>query len=130
MSKVLDLLKEKNFYLERFLEESRKEKTSFKARRFDNLDTLYKMREEILLNIQSIDERIKKECALEASGNLEPPKNGEVRKMLDQIKTNVTYILEEDLQIISCIEDEKSKIIREISSTREGKKALKGYRAI
>jgi hypothetical protein len=130
MSKVLDLLKEKNFYLERFLEESRKEKTSFKARRFDNLDTLYKMREEILLNIQSIDERIKKECAPEAIGNLEPPKNGEVRKLLDQIKTNVTYILEEDLQIISCIEDEKSKIIREISSTREGKKALKGYRAI
>ena len=54
MNKIIDLLKEKNFYLERFLEESKKERTRFKARKFENLDNLYQKREQILMNIQSI----------------------------------------------------------------------------
>lgn len=131
MHKVIELLKEKNFYLERFLEESRKEKSHFKARRFDNLELLYRKREQILLNIESIDSRLDKIFTDEKSDeNLAKPKTGEIKKLLDIIKTNVRYIMEEDLQIISCIEDEKSKIIKEISSTREGRKVLKGYKTI
>ncbi len=62
MSKVLDLLKEKNFYLEKFLEESKKERNQFKARRFESLQSLYEKREKILYSIQSIDVKINKIC--------------------------------------------------------------------
>lgn len=131
MDKVIELLKEKNFYLERFLAESRKEKTHFKARRFDNLELLYRKREQILLNIQSIDKRLDNFFEKDTDNTELPPlQSGEVKKLLDVIKTNVRYIMEEDLQIISCIEDEKTKIIREISNTREGRKVLKGYKTL
>lgn len=130
MSKIIELLKEKNFYLERFLEESRKERGRFKARHFDNLDALYNKREQILLNIQSIDNRIKIICDNEGQEILNPPRKNEVSQMLKQIKDNVRYIMEEDLEIISYIENEKSKIIKEISQTKEGRKVLKGYKAL
>ena len=130
MSKVIDLLKEKNFYLERFLEESSKERTRFKVRKFENLDSLYNKREQILQNIQSIDRRINMLCEDEGTEILNPPKKNEITLMLKKIKANVRAIMEEDLQIISFIEDEKSKIIREIGKTKEGRKVLNGYRAI
>ncbi len=130
MSKVLELLKEKNFYLERFLEESKKERGRFKARRFENLDHLYKKREQILLNIQSIDRRISEICEDDSKETLNPPKKNEISDMLAMIKTNVRSIMEEDLQIISFIENEKTKIIKEIGNTKEGRKVLKGYKAL
>ena len=129
MSKILELLKEKNFYLEKFLEESKKERGRFKARRFDNLDNLYNKREQILRNIQSIDQRIDSICNEQGSDVLNPPKKNEVSEMLANIKTNVRSILEEDLQIISFIESEKTKIIKEIGKTKDGRKVLKGYKA-
>jgi hypothetical protein len=130
MSKVLDLLKEKNFYLERFLEESQKERTRFKARRFGNLDSLYNKREQILLNIQSIDRRINTICEEEGEDLLKAPKKEEMNALLKTIKTNVQSIMEEDLEIISFIENEKTKIIQEIGKTKEGRKVLKGYKAL
>lgn len=129
MSKVIELLKEKNFYLERFLEESRKERLRFKARHFENLDTLYYKREQILHNIQSIDKRINKICEEDGTELLHPPKKNEVTAMLDNIKNNVRFIMEEDIEIISFIESEKSKIIKEVSKTKEGRKVLNGYKA-
>ena len=130
MNKIIDLLKEKNFYLERFLEESKKERTRFKARKFENLDNLYQKREQILKNIQSIDKRINDICESEGSELLNPPKKNEISIMLANIKTNVRSILEEDLQIISFIENEKTKIIQDIGKTKEGRKVLKGYKAL
>ena len=130
MANILELLKEKNFYLERFLEESKKERTSFKARHFDNLENLYKKREQILSNIQSIDNRINKICKEEKEDVLNNPKKDEMKILLKKIKDNVRYIMEEDLEIISCIENEKSKIIKEISQTKEGRKVLNSYKAV
>ena len=130
MSKVLELLKEKNFYLERFLEESRKERSRFKARKFENLDNLYNKREQIILNIQSIDRRISDMCGDDSTEILNPPKKDEISMMLRNIKSNVRYIMEEDLQIISYIENEKTKIIKEITKTKEGRKVLNGYKAM
>jgi hypothetical protein len=50
--------------------------------------------------------------------------------LLKTIKTNVQSIMEEDLEIISFIENEKTKIIQEIGKTKEGRKVLKGYKAL
>ncbi|MCB0377089.1 MAG: flagellar export chaperone FlgN [Bdellovibrionales bacterium] len=130
MADIFELLKEKNYYLERFLQESRKERQSFKARRFDNLEPLYKKREQILANISSIDVRISKICEEAKDEILNGPGKDEISKLLKKIKDNVRYIMEEDLEIISCIENEKSKIIKEISQTKEGRRVLRGYKAI
>jgi len=129
MSQIVELLKEKNYYLERFLAESQKERSSFKARRFENLDTLYRTREQIIDNIQSIDFRIQELCGDGTPENIDDGTKDEVRKLLAKIKHNVRYIMEEDLTIISSIEREKTKIIREISNSKEGRRALNAYKS-
>lgn len=129
MIKILELLKEKNYYLERFLEESRKERQSFRARRFDNLEPLYYMREQILNNIASIDSRLSELCEEPEPESVDEKEQKEMDHILKKIKANVRYILEEDLEIISSIENEKTKIIKEISQTREGRKALGAYKS-
>ncbi len=122
MSRILDLLKEKNFHLEKFLEESRKKRTQFKARHFENLQSLYEKREKILFNIQNTDRKINTISNNKASETLNPPKKNEMIEVLRKIRTNVSDIMEEDLQIISCIDNEKSEIIRKMRR----KKTIKG----
>ena len=119
MSNILDLLKRKNFYLEKFLEESKKKRTSFKERHFENLRNFYEKREQILDNIQSIDKKISRICDDEDSGDLKLPQKNEIVQMLKKIRSNVSEIVEEDLQIISYIENEKSKIIMEMGQKKD-----------
>lgn len=128
MSKIVELLEEKNFYLERFLTESSKERSSFKARKFENLEDLYKVREQIINNVQSIDRRIKEICGDGSLEDVDKQTQGIVQSLLGKIKANVRHILEEDLTIISCIENEKTKIIKEISKSKEGRRALNAYK--
>ena len=82
------------------------------------------------MNIQSIDRRISEHCEDEGTEVLNPQKKDEISLVLKSIKNNVRYIMEEDLQIISFIENEKTKIIKEITKTKEGRKVLNGYKAV
>lgn len=126
MEKLLLLLKEKNFYLEKFFEESEKERKSFKARKFDNLSRLYKTRESILLNIADIDKKI---TAVNLRNvGMDPQVKKELNKLLEEKKSIINKILDQDLQIISCVEKEKSVMISKISSLVEGKRIINKYR--
>ena len=129
MDKIVELLNEKNFYLEKFLEESRVEKSRFRARQFENLEQLYKKREEILKNIHSIDDRIQSLMEKDKNPNTESLVKNKANTILENIKKNVHFIMQEDLGIISSIEREKSKIIQEIAKSREGRRALKAYKS-
>jgi hypothetical protein len=126
VEKLLMLLKEKNFYLEKFFEESEKERKSFKARKFENLQALYKTRESILLNIADIDEKITSVNLRKME--LDEKTKGELSGILENKKQIISKILDQDLQIISCVEKEKSSIINKISSLREGKMLINKYR--
>ena len=114
MSEVLNLLKEKNFFLEKFLEESREKRVQFKARRFENLQKLYEKREKILSNIEIIDKKINKTLTQKSSVEMNSPNKNKMIRVLQKIRSNISDILDQDLQIISYIENEKSEIIKEI----------------
>lgn len=120
------LLKEKNFYLEKFFEESEKERRSFKARKFENLSNLYKKRESILNNIADIDKKITEVNLRKVE--MDDPTKKELGQLLETKKKIVNKILDQDLQIISCVEKEKSSIINKVASLREGKMLINKYR--
>ena len=129
IARLIDLLHEKCFYLDRFLEESSKERPCFKARKFENLENLYRVRENLLTNISSIDQRIQSLSTEVDKSEIEDSEKAKISKLFDQIKEKVRYILEEDLTLISCIENEKSKILKSIAKTHSGRKAIQGYRS-
>ena len=96
---VITLLKEKNSYLETFLEVSERERKSFKARNFDNLEALYAIREDILENIRSLDRRIEKYSRDLQPESLQAEERETIRKLLSQKQSLVNGIMAQDLPI-------------------------------
>lgn len=125
---VITLLKEKNTYLETFLEISEKERKSFKARNFDNLEVLYSMREDILENIRSIDLRIEKYSRDLQPENLQPEDREVIKKLMSHKQSLVNGIMAQDLVMLSCVENEKSAIIKKMTNIKDGRRLLKAYR--
>lgn len=128
MQEIIELLEEKNHCLEKFYRLNESELLNFTEGNFDNLEGFYQSRESLLELVQKIDGRIE-----ESNGcNFEQPRatDAEKRLMLESISYKndlVTRILAQDLQILSIIEKTKSGIIKELSSVRAARKAMKGY---
>lgn len=127
---IIQLLEEKNNLLRMFLEVSENERKSFKARNFENLESLYTHREELLGNIQSIDTRMDQYSENEDAQNVSHENKVILKKLLQQKQTLVNEILEQDLIILSCVENEKSSLIKKITSVRSGRRLVKAYRRL
>jgi hypothetical protein len=127
---IIQLLEQKNDLLRLFLEISENERRSFKARNFENLELLYISREELLDNIQSLDQRLERYSALEEPRSLSGEEKNKIQKMLAQKQLLVNEILAQDLVILSCVESEKSGMIKKISSVRSGRRLMKAYRRL
>jgi len=128
MELIILLLEEKNHHLQMFLEVSINERKSFKARNFDNLEDLYSMRESLLEGIRSLDRRIHQHSA-EIEAQHIPEEMKLKLKLLMSAKQNlVNQIMSQDLVMLSCVENEKSSIIKKMTSMRDGRRLLKAYR--
>lgn len=127
---IIQLLEQKNDLLRLFLEISECERKSFKARNFDNLEELYESREDLLANIQSIDKRIDLYSESESKASLMGEEKSKITGLLAQKQNLVNKILEQDLVILSCVENEKSSIIKKITSVQSGRRLVKAYRRL
>jgi hypothetical protein len=127
---IIKLLEEKNNHLEMFLNVSEKERKSFKARNFDNLELLYQIREDILENIRCIDERVDGYSHTMDNSLLGEAEKSRIVNCLRKKETLTHMILEQDLVILSCVENEKSAIIRKMSTMRDGRRLMKAYRQL
>ena len=110
MCEIVDLLKEKNSCLEKFYNLNKKEMMSFIEGNFDNLEDFYNSREGILDMIRRVDEMIEI-ASLDFQESAEVS-NKEVTKeisiALNMRDRMIEQILEQDLEIISTIDDAKS----------------------
>lgn len=127
---IIQLLEQKNDLLRLFLEISECERKSFKARNFDNLEDLYESREDLLANIQSLDKRIDLYSEGENKNQVSGEEKSQITKLLSQKQLLVNKILEQDLIILSCIENEKSSLIKKITSVQSGRRLVKAYRRL
>lgn len=126
---VIELLNQKNHYLEKFYSLNEVEIQNFTVGNFDNLENFYHTREKILDIIKYIDSQI---------NNTQPEAEAFLNSSIDRknmqeaiaIKEQyVNRIIEQDLQILSCIENTKSSIIKELQSLKKSKKAIGGYKS-
>jgi hypothetical protein len=127
MTRVVALLNEKNHYLEKFFTLNETELANFVQGKFDNLEYFYQTRDRILDVVKYIDAQIEKEnFAHEAVVSDEMKK--QVRESLKIKDQYVSRIIEQDIQVLTCIESAKNQIIRELQNLQKSKKAVGGYK--
>lgn len=131
MTRIIALLNEKNHYLEKFYSLNERELVHFLQGNFDGLEAFYESREKILEVVKYIDAQV------DTAHNREPDAaaraSSEDKRRLREALTikdeYVARIIEQDLQVLSCIESAKNSIIKELQDLKKGKKAVAGYRA-
>lgn len=131
MNRIIKLLKEKNNFLERFYLLNEIELINFNQRKFENLALFYQTREDLLKVIQELDLKIDSASTNQLQEDMDPVLfNTKVTHLLARKSSWVNQILDQDLQILSAIENEKSAIIEELGGVQKTRRALKGYRPL
>ncbi|WP_413586342.1 hypothetical protein [Bdellovibrio sp. HCB274] len=130
MTRIISLLNEKNHYLEKFYALNEVELVNFAQGLFDNLEHFYQTREKILDVLKYVDSQIDK---AHNEMNPEMVMAAEDRKQIKEalsIKDEyVSRIIEQDIQVLACIETAKNSIIRELQDVRRNRKAIGGYKS-
>lgn len=128
MDRIITLLNEKNHYLEKFYALNETELVNFAGGDFENLEHFYNTRERILDTIKYLDAQVEKaqENMLEEVALDRRTQVHEALKIKDEY---VSRIIEQDIQVLSCIEMMKNSIIKELQDVRKGRKAVGGYKA-
>jgi len=129
MDTIINLLKDKNYHLQKFYQLNEAELINFSENCFDNLEVFYQSRETILDLIRCIDRLI--EAASQAQGD-DQATDQQKKEILGAMSTKndlVTRILAQDLQILSVIEKAKSEIIKELRQVQSAKKAVGAYKS-
>ncbi|UYL10056.1 hypothetical protein B9G69_005630 [Bdellovibrio sp. SKB1291214] len=130
MTRIISLLNEKNHYLEKFYSLNEVELVNFAQGQFDNLQSFYTTREKILDVLKYVDSQIDKahnEMSPEAVMTQADRK--QIKESLTIKDEYVARIIEQDIQVLACIEMAKNSIIRELQDVRRNKKAIGGYKS-
>lgn len=129
MNRIITLLNEKNHYLEKFYSLNEVELVNFAQGQFDNLESFYQTRERILDVLKYVDaqiERAHEEMGLATEVATEARR--EIKESLRIKDEYVARIIEQDIQVLACIEMAKNSIIRELQDVRRTRKAVGGYK--
>lgn len=128
MLRIVTLLDKKNHFLEKFYTINETELLNFAQSNFDNLESFYQSREKILSLIRYLDEQIDQ---LQGDPSLEVSDQAR-RKTAEALAIKEEYvnrILAQDLEILACIEQAKSNIIRELQEIRRTRRVVGSYKS-
>jgi hypothetical protein len=130
MDTIINLLNDKNYHLQKFLQLNEVELLNFTDGNFENLEVFYQSRETILDLIRCIDRLIEAASAAHADpGQVSAQHKQQMIKAMAAKTDMVQQILAQDLQILAVIEQTKSNIIKELRTVQAGKKAVGGYKS-
>ncbi len=129
--KTVQLLNEKNHFLEKFYSLNEKQLVQLSASRFENVEYFYNQREDILKIIKYIDSELSRTNDDAVAMNMAVSNQDQqaVRECLRVKDIFVNRIVEQDIQIISLIERLKNNIITELKTVRSGRRAMTGYKS-
>lgn len=124
--RLIQLLEQKNHYLEKFLTLNELQLKLISQTEIDTLDEFYEKREKILEIIQYIDSQITNAYQSHSEHEINQEETA-IQKLLF-IKDEYVYrILDQDIQILACIDQARQSILSELSDIQNAKKAIKGY---
>lgn len=129
--KTIQLLNEKNHFLEKFYSLNEKQLVQLSASQFENMEYFYNQREDILNIIKYIDAELVRAHDNEVAMNVVIVQQDQaaVKECLRVKDIFVSRIVEQDIQILSLIERLKTNIIKELKSVRSARRAMTGYKS-
>ncbi|QDK44138.1 hypothetical protein DOM22_02690 [Bdellovibrio sp. ZAP7] len=130
MTRIISLLNEKNHYLEKFYSLNEVELANFAQGLFDNLQSFYQTREKILDVLKYVDSQIDRaQNEMSADTVMVQGDRQQIKEALTIKDEYVSRIIEQDIQVLACIEMAKNSIIRELQDVRRNRKAIGGYKS-
>lgn len=126
MKRLLELMDQKNHFLEKFYTVNETHLEQFLKNRFEQINEFYDARENILEILKYIDQEIQFVSSTEAEESMLDIQK--LKECLSLKDTFVQKILEQDIDILACIEAAKNSIINELRDVRNGKKAISAYK--
>ncbi len=130
MTRIITLLNEKNHYLEKFYSLNEVELVNFAQGQFENIEDFYQTRERILEVLKYVDSQIEKiNDEANVLATITEDDRQKVRESLRIKDQFVTRIIEQDIQVLACIEMAKNSIIRELQEVRRNRKGIGGYKS-
>ena len=130
MDTIINLLKDKNFHLQKFHQLNEDELVRFGQDNFDNLEIFYQSRETILDLVRCIDRLVETAAAVHAEPKqISSQHKREMMQAMNAKNELVSLILAQDLEILSVIEQAKSNIIKELRQVSTAKKAVGAYKS-
>ncbi|WP_413290063.1 hypothetical protein [Bdellovibrio sp. HCB337] len=130
MLRIISLLEEKNHYLEKFYSLNESELVNFSMGHFEGLENFYNTRERILEILKYIDSQLEAaNSEIEDMNQCSAEERRQVKSAMAIKDEYVSRIIEQDLEVLACIEAAKSNIIRELQDVRRVRKAVGGYKS-
>ncbi|WP_413580372.1 hypothetical protein [Bdellovibrio sp. HCB288] len=130
MTRIISLLNEKNHYLEKFYALNEVELVNFAQGLFDNVEHFYQTREKILDVLKYVDSQIDKaHNEINQDAVMAQEDRKQIKEALMIKDEYVSRIIEQDIQVLACIEMAKNSIIRELQDVRRNRKAIGGYKS-
>ena len=126
---VSSLLKSKNKCLEKFLELSSEFWDRAQTGDLSELVMFQTRREATLKAVDLYDRKINEIVSLMTSDKNSPALVAEVKAALERKDALVKQILELDFKIIAKIEDEKARLVRELSSSRKSQEIAAKFKS-
>jgi len=129
MDKIITLLKERNKFLAKFSALNIAEMNRITNGNFENIDEFYTTREGLLEIIKQIEGMIEKRLSfLGDFSNVSVSIKKLVSSLLKERDELVGQILNQDLEILSCIDQAKNSIIGELQALRKNRKVIGSYK--
>lgn len=130
MLRIISLLNEKNHYLEKFYALNETELKNFSMGVFDHLEQFYQTREKILDILKYIDSEVDRAHGdLDYASAVASEDKRDIREALAIKDEYVTRIIEQDLEVLACIETAKNGIIRELQEVQKSRRGIGGYKS-
>ncbi len=129
MDKIITLLKERNKFLAKFSALNIAEMQKLTAGNFEQIDSFYATREGLLEIIKQVEGMIEKRLSfLGDFSNVSPSIKKLVLSLLKERDQLVGQILNQDLEILGCIDQAKNTIIEELQTLRKNRKVIGSYK--
>jgi len=129
--RLVQLLNEKNHFLEKFYALNEDQITQLQIGSFDGVEKFYNQREDLLKILKYVDSEIHKAHRMykDVAGVFNEDEKSQIRDCMRIKESYVKRILQQDLTVLSLIDDAKTQIIRELQDIQKAKTALAGYKS-
>ena len=131
MIRLVQLLNEKNHFLEKFYSLNESQINKLNQGIFDDIEKFYNQREDLLKILKYVDSEINKSHMLhkDSTGAFDLSQKVEIKECLRAKELYVKRILDQDLVVLGLIDEAKSQIIRELQDIKKATRALAGYKS-